>query len=230
MCAFVTPITVGTYGFAARNATSLRKRARNHTLAKWKTVAVTDDSSERKKVVIVGAGWAGLGSALHLTKLDRYDVTLIEAGKAVGGLVSAYESDGKPIEVGVHGWWRVYNNLFRLCDELGIKPFTTWTRSDSFSPFGKETSAPIFGDLPRLPTPLGTLIYTQFHRVGLADRLSALPLLLTLADFDPTSKSDWERYDKMTARELFRTMGVSAELHRLIESMLLVGEFSTSPM
>lgn len=166
-----------------------------------------------------------MGAALHLTGLDRYDVTLVEAGKKVGGLVAGYEEDGKPIEVGIHGYWRPYNNLFRLCDDLGLKPFTDWTRSDSFSPLGKETSAPIFGDLPRLPTPLGTLVYTQFHRVSVQDRLTALPLLLTLADFDPKNKADWERYDKMSARELLRTMGVSPELYRLIESMLLVGTF-----
>lgn len=46
-----------------------------------------------------------------------------------------------------HGTWRPYSNVFNVCDELGIKPFTDWTRSDSFSPLGKETSAPIFADL-----------------------------------------------------------------------------------
>lgn len=175
--------------------------------------------AQRKRVVIVGAGWAGLGAALHLSRVGLYDVTLLEAGAAVGGLVAGFEDGGRPTEIGIHGAWRPYRNLFRVCDELGVRPFTGWTRSDSFSPRGRETSAPVFGDLPRLPAPLGTLLYTQFHRVGVRDRLSALPLLRTLADFDPRSRDDWRRYDRMTARELLRTNGVSPELYRLINSV-----------
>lgn len=34
--------------------------------------------SESPKVVVVGAGWAGLGAADHLVK-QGYDVTLLEA-------------------------------------------------------------------------------------------------------------------------------------------------------
>eukprot|EP00172_Hildenbrandia_rubra_P000287 Plantae.Rhodophyta-Hildenbrandia_rubra.ctg11277.p1 GENE.Plantae.Rhodophyta-Hildenbrandia_rubra.ctg11277~~Plantae.Rhodophyta-Hildenbrandia_rubra.ctg11277.p1 ORF type:complete len:560 (-),score=75.50 Plantae.Rhodophyta-Hildenbrandia_rubra.ctg11277:1702-3321(-) len=187
---------------------------------------VSSEAEVKRKCVIVGGGWAGLAAAWHLTKIGRYDVTLVEAGKAIGGLVAGYEKGGKPLEIGIHGSWRPYKNIFHLVeDELGLRPFTTWTKSDSFSPRGKETSAPIFGELPRLPSPFGTLAYTQFHRVGLRDRLTALPLISTLVDFDPMSRDDWRRYDKMTARELLRTMGVSKELYKLIESMLLVGTF-----
>jgi len=228
MAAFLSPLVLSsnfTPGFKLQPTTSILTSPHRPTCRWTAVIADGDVVAGKKKAVIVGGGWAGLGAALHLTGLDRYDVTLVEAGKKVGGLVAGYEEDGKPIEVGIHGYWRPYNNLFRLCDDLGLKPFTDWTRSDSFSPLGKETSAPIFGDLPRLPTPLGTLVYTQFHRVSVQDRLTALPLLLTLADFDPKNKADWERYDKMSARELLRTMGVSPELYRLIESMLLVGTF-----
>lgn len=186
------------------------------------------ETQDRKNVVVVGGGWAGLGAAYHLVKTNRYNVTLLEAGKAIGGLVAGFQSqDGKPSEIGIHGAWRPYRNLFHFVEtELGLKDvFTDWTESDSFSPRGKETSAPIFADQPRLPSPFGTLAYTKFHRLPLKDRLSALPLLLTLADFDPRSKEDWKRYDKMSARELFRRAGVTPALYELIESMLLVGTF-----
>lgn len=46
--------------------------------------------------------WAGLGAALHLSKVGLYDVTLLEAGKAVGGLVAGFEDEtGKPSEIGM---------------------------------------------------------------------------------------------------------------------------------
>ncbi len=179
-----------------------------------------------KKVVVVGAGWAGLGATHHLAK-QGYDVTLLEAGSYPGGLVAGWKTEkGKSVEAGIHGFWYPYRNIFALINELNINPFTTWTRSSQYSPAGLEVESPIFQDLPRLPTPLGTFIYTQFKRLPLVDRLSALPLLYALVDFD-NSDAAWRRYDNVTARELFKQFGVSARLYReSFEPMLLVGLFA----
>jgi uncharacterized protein with NAD-binding domain and iron-sulfur cluster len=178
------------------------------------------------KVVVVGAGWAGLGAAYTLVK-QGYQVTLLEAGATVGGLVAGWQTAaGRPVEAGIHGFWYPYRNIFSLVAQLGLNPFTPWTRSAQYSPAGLEVESPIFQELPRLPTPLGTFLYPNFQRLPLADRLSALPLLAALLDFD-NSEAAWQRYDKMTARELFRAFGVSARLYReSFEPMLLVGLFA----
>ena len=179
-----------------------------------------------KKVVVVGAGWAGLGATHHLAK-QGYDVTVLEAGSYPGGLVAGWKTGGgKSVEAGIHGFWYPYRNIFSLINELNINPFTTWTRSSQYSPAGLEVESPIFQDLPKLPTPLGTFIYTKFKRMPLVDRLSALPLLYALIDFD-NSDAAWRRYDYVTARELFKQFGVSARLFReSFEPMLLVGLFA----
>ncbi|MGF1677512.1 MAG: FAD-dependent oxidoreductase [Rivularia sp. (in: cyanobacteria)] len=179
-----------------------------------------------KKVVVIGAGWAGLSATHHLAK-QGYDVTLLEAGSYPGGLVAGWKTGGgKSVEAGIHGFWYPYKNIFALINELNINPFTTWTRSSQYSPAGLEVESPIFQDLPRLPTPLGTFIYTQFKRLPLVDRISALPLLYALIDFD-NSDAAWRRYDYVTARELFKQFGVSARLyHESFEPMLLVGLFA----
>ncbi|MDF5729763.1 MAG: FAD-dependent oxidoreductase [Rhizonema sp. PD38] len=184
------------------------------------------EASQGKRVVVVGAGWAGLGATYHLAK-QGYNVTLLEAGSYPGGLVAGWKTAaGRSVEAGVHGFWYPYKNIFSLINELGISPFTTWTRSSQYSPVGLEVESPIFQDLPRLPTPLGTFLYTQFKRLPLVDRLSALPLLYTLIDFD-NSDAAWRRYDCVTARELFKDFGVSARLYReSFEAMLLVGLFA----
>ncbi|BAZ49477.1 amine oxidase [Nostoc sp. NIES-4103] len=180
---------------------------------------------EQKRVVVVGAGWAGLGATYHLAK-QGYDVTLLEAGPYPGGLVAGWQTAGKSIEAGIHGFWYPYRNIFSLIGELGINPFTTWTRSSQYSPAGLEVESPIFQDLPRLPSPVGTFLYTQFKRLPLIDRLSALPLLYAVVDFD-NSDAAWRRYDFVTARELFKDFGVSARLYReAFEPMLLVGLFA----
>ncbi|NJM69541.1 MAG: FAD-dependent oxidoreductase [Scytonema sp. RU_4_4] len=182
--------------------------------------------SQGKRVVVVGAGWAGLGATDHLAK-QGYHVTLLEAGSYPGGLVAGWKTAaGRSVEAGIHGFWYPYRNIFSLINELGINPFTTWTRSSQYSPAGLEVESPIFQELPQLPTPLGTFLYTQFKRLPLIDRLSALPLLYAIIDFDNSDEA-WRRYDFVTARELFKDFGVSARLYReSFEPMLLVGLFA----
>ncbi|MEB3337551.1 MAG: FAD-dependent oxidoreductase [Leptolyngbyaceae bacterium] len=180
----------------------------------------------RPRIIVIGAGWAGLGATYHLAK-QGYDVTLLEAGAYPGGLVAGWKTaQGRSIEAGIHGFWYPYRNIFALVDELGLRPFTDWTRSSQYSPAGLEVESPIFQQEPLLPTPLGTFLYTRFHRLPLSDRLSALPLLYALIDFD-NSDDAWRRYDSVTARELFKQFGVSARLYReSFEPMLLVGLFA----
>jgi uncharacterized protein with NAD-binding domain and iron-sulfur cluster len=182
--------------------------------------------TEIPKVIVVGAGWAGLGATYQLAK-QGYDVTLLEAGAQVGGLVSGWQTEsGRSVEAGIHGFWYPYRNIFALVKELELDPFTPWTRSAQYSPAGLEVESPIFQDLPRLPSPLGTFAYTQFKRLPLSDRLSALPLMYAVVDFD-NSDAAWRRYDAMSARELFRQYGVSERLYReSFEPMLLVGLFA----
>ncbi len=178
------------------------------------------------KITVIGAGWAGLGATYHLAK-HGYDVTLLEAGAYPGGLVAGWKTaQGKSVEAGIHGFWYPYRNIFHLVDELGLKPFTDWTRSAQYSPQGLEVESPIFQDCPPLPAPIGTFLYTQFKRLPLWDRATALPLLYAMIDFDNTDAA-WRRYDKLTARELFRQYGVSERLYKeAFEPMLLVGLFA----
>ncbi|MCD8487522.1 MAG: FAD-dependent oxidoreductase [Desertifilum sp.] len=183
-------------------------------------------SETAKKVVVVGAGWAGLGATYHLAK-QGYDVTLLEAAPQPGGLVAGWKTPGgRSVEGGIHGFWYPYQNIFSLVRELGLNPFTPFTRSSQYSPAGLEVESPIFQNELRLPTPLGTFLYTRFKRLPLRDRLSALPLLYAVVDFDNSDEA-WRRYDPVTARELFKQFGVSARLYKeSFEPMLLVGLFA----
>lgn len=182
--------------------------------------------SDPKKVIVIGAGWAGLAATSHLAS-QGYEVTLLEAASQPGGLVAGWKTPGgRSVEGGIHGFWYPYRNIFNQVRALGLDPFTRFTRSSQYSPAGLEVESPLFQDEPRLPAPLGTFLYTRFKRLPLSDRLSALPLLYAVIDFDNSDEA-WQKYDKMTARELFKQYGVSERLYRdSFEPMLLVGLFA----
>ncbi|KAK2665618.1 hypothetical protein Ddye_004192 [Dipteronia dyeriana] len=170
---------------------------------------------KKKKIAIVGSGWAGLGAAHHLCK-QGFDVKVVDDGNGFGS----------PDDVCIQGFWYPYQNIFSFVDELGIEPFTDWMKSVLYSEGGLEVEFPIFQDLPQLPTPLGTLFYTQFNRVPLVDRLTSLALMAAVIDFDNTDVA-WKNYDSITARELFKQFGCSERLYRdVIGPLLQVGLFA----
>jgi uncharacterized protein with NAD-binding domain and iron-sulfur cluster len=81
-------------------------------------------------------------------------------------LVAGWQTEqGRSVEAGIHGFWYPYRNIFGLVDELGIQPFTPYTRSSQYSPHGLEVESPLFQMEPYLPSPLGTFVYTDFKRL-----------------------------------------------------------------
>lgn len=81
--------------------------------------------TERRRVLIIGAGMAGLTVAHELTRTRsarvRWEVELIEMGHRVGGrLASAHRPEAwhRNEEHGLHVWFGWYDNAFRLADEV----------------------------------------------------------------------------------------------------------------
>lgn len=65
----------------------------------------------RKRVVVVGGGWAGFGAAKHLAE-QGYAVKLIEASKNPGGLSGGFRtSSGKVVEAGKSGRAQIHHQL-----------------------------------------------------------------------------------------------------------------------
>ncbi|KAJ8931980.1 hypothetical protein NQ314_015064 [Rhamnusium bicolor] len=61
---------------------------------------------EYSKIVILGAGMAGLGAAMKLTELDCKEFLILEAQDQPGGRINTVVVDGKPLDIGaqwLHG-------------------------------------------------------------------------------------------------------------------------------
>ncbi len=67
-----------------------------------------------KKVIIIGAGFAGLSSACYLAK-SGYDVTILEKNDIPGGRARKFEAEGFTFDMGPSWYWMpdVFENFFK---------------------------------------------------------------------------------------------------------------------
>lgn len=73
------------------------------------------------EVIIIGAGLAGLSSAIHL--LDKGMTPLIlEARPVIGGRTASWQVEGMEVETGLHRFLGFYTHLPALLRKAGINP------------------------------------------------------------------------------------------------------------
>ena len=199
----------------------------------------TTTSTKKKRVVVIGGGFAGFAAAKNLSEQEEVDVVLLDAQENPGGLSTAFKSkNGRTVEAGVKGFWYDYPNINRLCDELGIQPFTDFLTSGFWARSGLPnssrgvlvTEAPVFSQKKlQLPTILGQFLYTSplfYNKLSLADRLTIIPWLYDVINFTKDAET-YREYDAMTAREMFKRAGVSdAAYEYFLKPTLAVGLFA----
>ena len=178
-------------------------------------------------ICVVGAGWAGWGAARSLLHAGAR-VTLVDAANDPTGELGTTTPTGKPFDAGQKGFWRDYPNIYGMLPDLKLEisdVLTPCTNSSFYSPYGLEATAPVFGDSPRLPSPLGQIAASAalFERLPLADRASVAGLLVAILDLNAATT---RIYDCMTAKELFDRFGLSKRLvDDFLRPTLLVGLF-----
>src|SRR6478609_7252554 len=74
----------------------------------------------KEKIIVIGAGFAGLASACVLAK-EGYQVTILEKNDQPGGRARIWEKDGFKFDMGPSWYWMpdVFENFFAL---FGKKP------------------------------------------------------------------------------------------------------------
>ena len=88
----------------------------------------------KRRVVVVGAGIAGIAAARTVHSDGRFNVNILEASNRIGGRIFSSEIDGVPVELGatyIHG--TIDNVIYDLCKQYGLVAGSSDTESDEES-------------------------------------------------------------------------------------------------
>lgn len=170
----------------------------------------------RGKAIVVGAGIAGLTAANRL-KNAGFDVSVIEAGNAVGGRMSTVERQGFRFDTGAIVLTHRYSQMLRLAKDVGL--------SGEIVAASSALAIPRDGRMHRVyaDSPLKNLTTSVVSWRG---KLSAIALLRDVARVAPYA--DWfdlERllpFDRESVRD-YLTRQCSAEMRDALIGPLFRG-------
>lgn len=164
------------------------------------------------KVAIIGAGLAGMSTAVEL--LDQgHEVDIYDSRPFIGGKVGSFvDKDGNHIEMGLHVFFGCYNNLFRLMAKVGaadnllvkehIHTFVNKGGDIGKLDFRFFTGAPLHGIKAFLTTNQLSTIDKAFNAVALATS----PVVRALIDPDGAMR-DVRDLDKISFSKWFMSHG-----------------------
>ncbi|XP_047341041.1 zeta-carotene desaturase, chloroplastic/chromoplastic [Impatiens glandulifera] len=164
------------------------------------------------KVAIIGAGLAGMSTAVEL--LDQgHEVDIYESRQFIGGKVGSFvDKRGNHIEMGLHVFFGCYNNLFRLMKKVGAdKNLLVKDHTHTFINKGSEIGEldfrfPIGAPLHGIQAFLTTKQLKPYDKARNALALALSPVVRALVDPDGAMK-DIRDLDSISFSDWFMSKG-----------------------
>ncbi|MEH2376502.1 9,9'-di-cis-zeta-carotene desaturase [Nostoc sp.] len=166
------------------------------------------------RVAIVGAGLAGLATAVYLADAGC-EVEIFESRPFVGGKVSSWvDGDGNHLEMGLHVFFGCYYELFDLMKKVGVLGnLRLKEHTHTFINKGGRTGALDFRFLTGAPFN-GLKAFFTTSQLSLQDKLQnaialgTSPIVRGLVDFKGAMKTI-RKLDKISFADWFRSHGGS---------------------
>ncbi|MEM8545148.1 MAG: 9,9'-di-cis-zeta-carotene desaturase [Cyanobacteria bacterium P01_H01_bin.119] len=166
------------------------------------------------RVAIVGAGLAGMSTAVELAEAG-HEVEIFESRSFVGGKVGSWvDKDGNHLEMGLHVFFGCYYNLFALMKKIGaFQHLRLKEHTHTFVNRGGELGALDFRFLTGAPFN-GLKAFFTTSQLSIQDKaqnaiaLGTSPIVRGLVDFDGAMKSI-RALDRISFADWFRRHGGS---------------------
>ena len=180
-------------------------------LCRLAAMSVSQSSSPR--IAVIGGGIAGLAAAHRLGELDpAVNLTLLEAGPRLGGVLSTVRRDGFQVEQSADNFITTIPWAVELCKRLGLADQLVQTNAAY-----RRTFVVRSGRLYRLPDGFLMMAPTQLWPLAVTPILSPLgKLRAALEYFIPPRKGD---QDESMAAFVRRRLGREA-FQRLVEPLV----------
>ncbi len=178
---------------------------------------------EPRKVVIVGAGWAGLAAAAELCAHNK-SVTLLESARQLGGRARTIYTRDMMVDNGQHLFIGAYRSVLDLMRRIGVDPQHAFLRLPLTLKLLKGTTASLDLRVPGLPAPLHVLSAMLTARgLSTTDRIQALRFGRRLAELRIASHED------MSVGTLLENEAQTPALNRKLWGPLCIAALNTVP-
>ena len=168
-----------------------------------------ESRAKKKRIVVVGGGWAGFSAADALASAEidpatgesPVEVILLDASpRGRGGLAGSWKTPGgRQVEAGVHGFWKEYRNTFAAMERIGLNlndVLGPYSPSVLVSKSGRVALAPVLGkeeeraekkDGNKFPSPLDLLLSPGTALEQIAELLPPPLDVALVSEFNPSS-------------------------------------------
>ncbi|AMA08332.1 9,9'-di-cis-zeta-carotene desaturase [Picosynechococcus sp. PCC 73109] len=164
------------------------------------------------RVAIVGAGLAGLSTAIELVDAG-HEVEIFEARPFVGGKVGSWvDKDGNHIEMGLHVFFGCYYNLFALMEKVGagnnlrLKEHTHQFINEGGKIGELDFRFPVGAPFHGLKAFFTSSQLSAIDKAANSLALGTSPIVRGLIDFDGAMKTIRD-LDKISFADWFRSHG-----------------------
>ncbi|MGI8508469.1 MAG: NAD(P)/FAD-dependent oxidoreductase [Gemmatimonadaceae bacterium] len=164
-------------------------------------------ASRRKRVAVIGAGFAGLSAAWELARAG-HDVVVVESDNEVGGLAGSFPVGGTRLEKFYHHWFTNDLHVGELVRELGAESNVVYRPTRTGMYFANRSF--------RLSSPADVLRFTPLSPLN--------RLRLGLLALRARRVRDWRKLEHLTAEEWLVKLG-GRDVYRVVWEPLLDGKF-----
>lgn len=163
---------------------------------------------KKKKIIVVGGGFAGLTAARRLLK-ENYEVEIVEKRTVFGGKWSAWkDASGDWIETGLHVFFGAYEEIFDLMKELNIYDRIHW--KEHVLTYTLDAGERFEFRTINLPSPFHLLpAVFKNHYFNWMEKLS---LAKALGPILFGSRRYYDEQDKITYQEWHRKHGIADKM------------------